>query len=231
VLSPEVATAANRLVSPSQMHEDFRDRLDQLPQRTLEMTRYMEPETVGRQQLIGRFPAMTKAFAVGTLGGIDNDYLQLTTVIEGDRAAPNLAAASILAWDQSKRTDFDRTLEPVTPTAGLPRLIVDRLKTVKLEAEFNGVAMDEVFNYIGDETKVRFYLDGDALKDAGFTKVMRQTMHLGEVPAIDAVRDIVKRYEERDKQMALVIDEQAGVATITTAKAAERDGKTPYRFP
>ncbi|MEZ5943576.1 MAG: hypothetical protein R3C18_19445 [Planctomycetaceae bacterium] len=110
-------------------------------------------------------------------------------------------------------------------------LLLKRLLTTKLEANFRGTPLQEAFEKICGEVKAELVIDGNALKDAGWTKNMRQDFKLGEVTAERALAEIIKKYDERVSQMVMSIDESKNSITITTRKFAERDNLPIYEFP
>ena len=84
--------------------------------------------------------------------------------------------------------------------------------------------LQEAWKYIGDEAKVKTDIDGDALKDAGFTKNMAQTFLLGEVPAINAIHALLEKYEPEKISLVVIIDEEKKLMLLTTDKFAKRQG-------
>ena len=213
--------------TPMRLQKNVRNRLDTLPQDVLAMVQRMTPEQLGKRKLIGRFPAMTKVFAMATVGGIGDRFVQLTTVLP-ERAAPNLALASLLTWDQSNRTDFSQPA-PSGGSSGsggdeLPALMADRLKR-KIEVDFRRTPLQEAFAYISEETKVPIEIDGDALKLAGYTKNMPQTFQFAApAPATQALSEILKNYDK----MVLILDEEKKLLTVMTRGVAEKRKLTPY---
>ena len=61
-------------------------------------------------------PAMAKVVAMSTLTEHGPRHVRLITPLP-DRAAPNLALGTLLAWDESTRTDFTRAAPTTTPSA------------------------------------------------------------------------------------------------------------------
>ncbi|QDT38274.1 hypothetical protein [Stratiformator vulcanicus] len=211
--------------SPKSTAELLNQRLSDLPQRVLDTVSAMSPAEVGSRKLIGRLPAMTAALAAaGVDGTLDRNVLIAARL--PNRAAPNLALASLLAWDESRRTDF--TQDVFTPTEQQPELpatVAGRLQ-LPVEIEFNRTPLQEAFAYLAEETKTTIEVDGEALKFAGYTKNMPQSMSLGKVPATKAIAQIVSQYD----QMAIVIDEAGNKAIVTTLNDATGKGLKPTRF-
>jgi hypothetical protein len=220
--------ARNRTsVAKTVLQTDLRKRLDKLPQDLMDMIRgYMDPKQLGPREIIGRFPAMTKVFALSTHATSGDRYAALTTSLP-EIAGANLAIGTLLTWDESQRTDFSKSVGPVTPAketpSNLPTLVAERLKQLKCEIEFTKVPLQDGVKYIADECKVTIDIDGDALKAAGFTKNMEQNMKLGKVTGLEAIAAILKKYEKEKVPMVLVIDEGKKMALITTRDFAEKD--------
>ncbi|MCA9065755.1 MAG: hypothetical protein KDA96_21950, partial [Planctomycetaceae bacterium] len=178
-------------------------------------------------QLISRFPAMMKAVDVGSSYHVGPGYVRMVTVLP-KHAGPALAAASVYSWDQSVVTDFNAT-RPVTPaaTTEIPALIADRLK-MKVYTDFRNTPLQEAFEYIGDVIKTPFELDGDGLKQAGFTQVMPQTYNLGDVPALLTIDTILKKYAGERDPLVMIVDENAKKVTITVKSRATDQGLQIY---
>ncbi|QDV53561.1 zinc ribbon domain-containing protein [Gimesia fumaroli] len=216
------------MIRPPKLANNLKQRLDQLPHEMLEGVEKMNPGTVGSRKVIGRFPAMLKAFSMANQQQSGDRYAQLTSSLP-ERAAPNLALASLLTWDESTRTDFSAKAKP-KPSAGpkLPDKVVDRLKH-KVDVDFRRMPLQEVFAYIADETKTNIILEGEALKLVGYTKNMPQTMNMGMVSGLDAIQAIFN-VKDQD-QMCLVIDEAKKTATITSKPYAKQNNLKQFEFP
>lgn len=212
--------------TPKMVEAEVSRRLDRLPFELVSAVEKMQPKQLGQRHLIGRFPAMMKVFEMRTMGGIGDRYTQISTVLP-ERAAPNLALAALLTWDESTRTDFSKAA-PTRPDPSEPKLpetIAGRLQ-LPVEVDFRRTPLQEAFAFLGDEVKVNFEIDGDALKGAGYTKNMAQNHKLGTVPAITALKAIVEQYEK----MCLVVDESAKVVTVMTYQVAKAKNLTPLTF-
>lgn len=205
--------------SPRRIYKEFDKKLDKLPHEVLGAVSKMNPEQIGFRNIIGRFPAMLMGYSMATQGGIGDRYVQLTTVLP-ERAAPNLAVGLTLTWAESLRTDFTKQA-PDLSKPKLPDLLADRLKA-KIDVDFRRTPLHEAFAFIAEETKVKFDIDGDALKDKGMTQNMAQTHKLGEVPATQGIYAIIGQY--KDEGMCVVIDETKKVATVMTLKFVEQKG-------
>ncbi|MEZ6058651.1 MAG: hypothetical protein R3C01_18270 [Planctomycetaceae bacterium] len=218
--------------STSGLARDMVTRLEYLPRELMNACRKMRPGTQGFADIISRFPAMMEAFREATVPVKENRDVRLVTYLPR-KAAPNLAIGTILAWSESLRTDFSSSSQvPTTvastgaPAKELPATAAERLLMV-MDAEFNNPFQDAIA-YIADETKLTFDIDGNALKDAGFTKNMPQKFSLGKVPAIDAMRQIVlnNRPPSPDKRICFCVDEATKSVLVTTEKFAEAENRT-----
>ena len=207
-------TTATRLLAATTQ------RLDSLPEELVTAVSKMNPTEFGDRKLVGRLPAMTQLFAAATIGGIDDRLIVLQTRLP-ERAGPNLALAGLLAWHESTRTDFSKPAAPA-PAPASGNTLADRLKK-PLEIDFRRTPLEETFALIGGEIGVKFEIDGDSLKLAGYTRNMPQSLALGTVPAEKAVAAILAQYDK----MAVVLDESSGNAIVTTKAAAEEKGLTP----
>ena len=187
---------------------ELKKRLDKLPRELADTVHdYMDPKMFGPRQIIGRFPAMTKAFALSTHASTGDRYVSLATALP-ERAAPNLAIGTLLTWDESTRTDFNKAAGPATPSketgTKLPELVLDRLKQISVEAEFNSTPLEEAMKLIADECKVTIDLDGDGLKDGAYTKNMKQSLKLGKVTGLQAIAAILNVHGKDRPQKAAV---------------------------
>ena len=230
----EILARNRSSVAKTTLQTDLSKRLDKLPRDLQEAIRgYMDPKQVGPREIIGRFPIMTKVFAMSTHGTSGDRYASLTTSLPVN-AAPNLAIGALLTWDESTRTDFNKASSNTTPketATKLPDLVADRLKQIKCEIEFEREPLQGYIKFVADECKVTIDIDGDALKAAGYTKNMPQKFSLGKVTGLEALGAILKKYQTEKVPMALVIDEGKKVAILTTKDFAEKDNLKVYPVP
>lgn len=202
-------------------------QLQKLPEDILDTVRYMRPNTLGTRQMIGRFPAMLQALRMGTSGHVAPGMARLITVLPPNAAA-NLAAASVLTWNQSLVTDF--TLETAVvrnDSARVPDKLADRLK-MKVLVVFNRTPLQEALGYIAETIKTDLVLDGDGLKLAGFTQNMAQTLDLGEVTALEGLNGIMQQYAAERDPLVLVVDEEKKQLLVTVRSRAAADGLEIY---
>jgi hypothetical protein len=127
-------------------------KLSGLPNEMVTLTGYMQPETLGERKIVGRFPAMMKAFESATTVDVGARYVRLTTLLP-DKAASNLAAGSIMTWSRSALTDFSKDLavaaaEPQKGPA-MPKTIAERLKLPVL-VDFRNTPLQEAVEFFGE---------------------------------------------------------------------------------
>jgi predicted Zn finger-like uncharacterized protein len=229
VFHSEMLIRGPRTTSALTLEASFKRRMERLPPTMLELVQKMQPRRSGFRQLIGRFPAMLEVFRLATISSIEDRAVRLLTVLPF-KAAPNLALGTMLTWDESTRTDFSADAPRLAVAIPkLPETVLERLQ-LPVDAEFDRMPLQEALDYISGEIRVAVEIDGDALKDAGFTKNMAQTFTLGKVPAADALKQIIGQYKEPGKEMVVVIDEPRKTLVVMTRKFADQQGLTVHEF-
>lgn len=196
-------------------------RLEQLPEDLMAAARMMRPSVVGYRDMIGRFPAMMRATALGTTASVDAGVTRLVSYLPS-KAASNLAAASLLTWNQSAVTDFSKQPMVAASETALPDSVIGRLQ-IPVIVDFRRMPLQEAFAYIADEIKTDIVINGDALKLSGMTQNMPQTYNLGEVTAMKAIDAIVSNPDYKG-QLVVVVDEQQKQIQVTTAPVATETG-------
>lgn len=216
--------------SVSQVQDRMRTQLKKLPETVWRQVAVkMQPQEMRFRQFIGRLPAMLEAFQQSTVMNRGNRFLRLTTVLPA-KAAPNLALATLFTVNEAARTDFDA--EPVMIAAAqqkseLPATVAERLR-IPVDAEFSRTPLEPALQYLCDEIQVNLIVDGDALKDAGYTKNMPQTFTFGKVPMERSLAHIINSYQERGKEMVVSINEETKTVIVLTKKFAEQQGLPIY---
>lgn len=220
----ETLLSNSRDSTPVRLQRQMQVQLDNLPREILEMVRQMQPSTEGSRQIIGRFPAMLQAFNIGTTVHAGAGFARLVTVLPG-QAAGNLAAGTLLTWNQSLVTEFrDETKQTkAADDVKVPDKVADRLQ-LKVLVDFRRTPLQEAFGYIGESIKTDVVIDSDALKGAGFTQNMPQTMDLGSVTALQAIDRILQNYAKERDPVVLVVDEGGKRLMLSTKTKAEADG-------
>lgn len=213
------------IVTPARLERSVQRRLGTLSHEIHQAVLKMKPGQVGPYRIISRFPAFVSAFVLETKTAVGDRHVQLLTRLP-ERAAPNLVLATLLAWDESTRTDFSAATAPTGPVASKkqpPATVVEGLNR-KIEVDFNRTPLQDAMNFIAEEMQVTIVIDGDALKLAGFTKNMPQTMnHVGQ-PARLVIHQIIKQYDK----MVIVVDDAKKQVLLTTLPATEAQGLKPF---
>ncbi|MBA3315385.1 MAG: zinc-ribbon domain-containing protein [Planctomycetota bacterium] len=209
--------------TPAQLVRTIATRMDALPEELLTAVSQLSPADVGNRKLIGRLPAMTQLFAAATVGGIDDRAVVFQTRLP-DRAGPNLALAGLLTWHESLQAKTPPGKTPENSDTP-PATIAGKLKR-PVEVDFRRTPFEDAFAFIGEETGITFEVDGDALKLAGYTRNMPQTITIGRVSGEQAVAAIAAQYDK----LALVVDEPNAKIVVTTIAAAAEKGLTPTPF-
>jgi len=230
----EIAVLAPATVSPIALRDRIKDQMKELPKVVWQdLCLKMTPGEVRSRTFIGRLPAMLEAFRKSTVATVGAHHVRLTTVLPA-KAAPNLALAAMFTANEAARTDFTPAAVAAAPaqstSTNLPESVVERMK-LPVDAEFSRTPLEPALQYLCDEVKIGLFLDGDALKDAGYTKNMPQTFTLGKVPMIQSLATIVNYYQERGKEMVVSIDENEKKIIVTTLKFAEAKGLKLYPMP
>lgn len=205
------------IVTPGRLERSLQKRLGSLPVEMMHAIQKMHPKQVGPYRLISRFPALMSAFVLETRSAVGDRHVQLLTRLS-ERAAPNIALAALLTWDESTRTDFSVVAaKPVAPTSRLPNTVAGRL-AMKIDVDFNRTPLQEAMAFISGEIHTPIIIDGDALKLSGFTKNMSQTISKAGTPAKAVLHEIFKKYAG----MVIVVDETKKRVTLMTKAVAEK---------
>lgn len=214
-------------ITVPRLQGNMRSRLNKLPNDILDLVRMTNPSQTGHRKLIGRYPAMTKAFSLATKTGFDTRLVRMTTILP-ERAAPNLALGTLLTWNETTADYFGSEIQvAAAPTKTLPATVKARLQ-IPLDYAFENTPLEEVVALIGSEIGVTFILDGDALKAAGYTQNLKQTFNLGSAPAIKSLQAITTT--KAQEKIAYVVDEAAKTITVMTKAAVADKGLTALTF-
>lgn len=216
--------------NPAVVQQRIQQQFSQLPQTMWkELCVKMSPQEMRFRNFIGRFPAMVEAFRQSTISGTTANFVSMTTVLPA-KAAPNLALATLFTVNEAARTDFSvQTIAMNENNSRLPNTVVERLQ-IPVDSEFNRRPLEMALQYLCDEIEVKLAVNGDALKDAGYTKNMPQTFNLGVVPVERALAQIVNTYQEPGKIMVMSIDEKTKTIHILTEKFAKQLNMPIYEF-
>lgn len=220
-------------VTAPNLEREMKTKLNRLPKMVLETIEMMAPREAGKRKVIGRVPKMVQTFAKGSNLSHGPRHVEIITPLS-ERAAPNLALGTLLAWDESTRTDFtkERVTKPSADEPKLPDKIADRLK-LKIDVDFRRTPLQDAFAFIAGEIKTTIDIDGDALKAGGFTKNMPQQYQADKITALDAIGRILDRYQDPQKPgntMVMVVDEDKKTILITTLAFADQQKKTVFPY-
>ena len=216
------------VVKAHQLAKSFKNRLAATPRRILETIEMMNPPQAGSRKVIGRVPAMTKVVQLGTNIETGPRYVSLSYA-GPERAAPNLALGTLLAWDESTRTNFSASPGGNnTAAAGEQRKPLRELLRTKIDVDFRRAELQDAYAYIAGEAKFELVIDGDALKSVGYTKNMPQTFKAEGITASAALAMIPA--QSKQDAMCFVIDEAKGTVTVTTKQKATDTKLTIYEM-
>ncbi len=196
-------------------------QMEKLPELLQATARFMKPATKGYREMIGRFPAMMRGTVLGTSTYVGPSYVRMITLLP-DKAAANLAAASLFTWNQSVVTDFNGPAPVVATAKALPELIVDRLQ-MTIYVDFRNMPLQEALAYIAEEIKTTIEIDGDGLKKAALTQNMKQNYDFGEATVLKTLNAIITNPDYRD-MMIISIDEEAKKIIVTSRPSATESG-------
>jgi hypothetical protein len=211
--------------SALKVQRHMRLQLEKLPKRLLNLAKLMRPSTEGSQRMVGRFPAMMHAVSLATSVDVAGQYVRCVTLLP-QKAAANLAAGSVLTWNQSVVTDFS-TAVAVQSKNKLPDTVAERLE-MSILVDFRNTPLQEVVGYIGDGIKTEFVINGDGLKNAGFTQNMPQSFDLGTISAKATLHAVLQKYAEERDPLVISVDEAAKRITLTTRSQAKVDGMAEF---
>lgn len=224
-LHSQIFLRSTNVTSPAVLQREFEDRFQKLPEHVWkDVCEKMNPTEVRFRKLIGRLPAMLQAFQEATVAQRTGRNVVMTTVLPA-KAAPNLSLATLFTVNEAARTDFNAA--PVVASnsgrPAMPATLVERIE-LPVDAEFINTPLDQAVQFLCDEVQLKLHVDGDALKDAGYTRNMKQAFNLGKVPMRQALLHIVNTYQEPGKEMVVSFDEAQMQATLTTRKFAQQQG-------
>ena len=212
----------NRLTrSAPKLQADLQKRLAALPADVLQLVRRTRPQRVGEKKIVGRFPIMTKVVERSARFSTRNRLVSLELELP-ERAGPNLALGSLLTWDQTTRSDFNRNApEPAAPAASptdAAQSIAERLKK-RITVEFKKEALENAVAFIATEIGVSIKLDGPGMKEGGVTQNEPETFTMEDAPAAAVLARI---FAKPNRELVLIVDERKKLATVTSLAFATR---------
>lgn len=223
-LDSEFLLGVDATRSASRVKATFEQALQVTPETILDLVQQTHPDTVGRQKLVGRFPAMIKAYALATSLESEKGVVRMRTFLP-ERAAPNLAAAGMFTWRLTTLPSFGlEHAEPTEPTQPETQLtIAERLQKKIPEVDFRDDMMYVCFKFIEDDIGVTFKLEGDDLMKAGVTQNIKQKFKMENAPATVVIDKIVTPLK-----LCIVVDEAKQLVHVTSLAAAEQRGWKPF---
>jgi hypothetical protein len=202
-------------VKPQMVAKSFQTQLAETPRKVLDLIQMMNPKKIGNRKIIGRVPAMVKVVQMGTKVQTDKQLVSL--VYDGpERAAPNLALGTLLAWDESTRTNFSSSAADAASLAQTQKPLKDLLKT-KIDIDFRAQPLEDALNFIAGEAKFKIFVDGDGLKTVAYTKNMPQTLKAEGISASTAMAMIQAKLDK----LCFVLDEEKRLVTVTVTEKAK----------
>lgn len=218
------------ITTPPRLERTMQEKLKTMPREILAAVEQMDPQEIGKRKVIGRFPAMTKVFALQTKLSKGDRLVAMNTTLP-ERAAPNLALAGLLAWNETTLPTYGKKTTAVASTSktgGGTAAIPDLLKK-KISVDFRRRPLKDAFGDIGDEIGVNFKMDGDAIKAVGATQNMPQDFKLDDTPVTAIVEKIfTDKATGRPLGLVLVIDDANKQVIVTNLDSAKKLGKTPF---
>lgn len=219
-------TQAAPFTSANTLKSFWRRNLNELSKASWDDLRQRSLHSMGAQTVLARFPAMLQLASRFTTVDVDRQRVTLETMLS-ERAGPNLSLASWLYWRERYLPEGVPGAPAVEVVEGTePKTLVERLQA-KLFIDFRLTPLQEAIALIGEEIGMPFEIDGDALKNQGYTQNMPQDYNLGEVTAEVALAHLLAQYPK----MVVVLDESARKAILTTEAGAAAKNMQPYPFP
>jgi len=206
--------------TPSVLRGRLQRQLRSLPEEIALQVGQMKPRTQGHRRIVGRFPAMLQAMAMGTTGSHASNIAGFSTILP-QKAAPNLAAAAVLTWNQTLLSPPAHAI----PSSVRPSL-EDRLQR-SVHVDFRREPLQDAMAYLAAAADIELSIDGDALMLSGFTQNMPQTMDLGEASVAEAIAAILNQYGGK---MVLVRVPPGGLQ-LTTQEVADDNSQAIYQLP
>ena len=192
-----------------------------LPQRLMDRLRGTRPYGPARE-LVGRVPAIAEAARLCSRIETTGRAVRLQVSLP-PTAMANILVGTVVSYNALQADPA--AVPPPVVIAATDESFSDRLNR-PVEARFERLPLQEVLRFLGEEAGGTIEIEGNAFKDAGYTKNEAQTFDLGTVPIREVLAELARRYDKA----AFVLDEQAASVLVTTKKFAEREGQTPMAF-
>jgi hypothetical protein len=225
----------NRLTrSPPKLEADLKKKFAGLPAEILNIAQKTDPKKIGDKKIVGRYPAMTKV--VQELTHFNNSHRLVTMHVElPERAGPNLALGTLLAWNQTTLPDYGKAksvpASPGTVETKLPDKFADRLKK-KITVEFRRTPLEDAIATVAEEAGVAIKIDGPGLKEVGVTQNQPQTFAMENAPASAVLHRLLIQGTTSGMfpkgALVLIVDEEKNTATVTGIAPAEVKKLKPF---
>lgn len=181
--------------------------------------------------VLRRFPAMLRTIQESSGFEIAGRTVLIQSRLP-ERALPNLLLGGILAWQNlsagslrsssPEETVSAETDSPQPP--GTEKLSIPELLQKRIDVEFQREPLEGVLQFVAREIGCAIEIDGDALKLAGYTRNMPQTLRLENYPAGGVLQKVLAQY---DQMVLSIVEGEPGSLLVTTSTAAtERKLKT-----
>ncbi len=172
--------------------------------------------------ILDRFPAMVQ-YSVMEAKVSSKPRMIISQVTLPGNALENLMVGSLLFWNshQLQMADQQNSVQPVSETE--KKSLAELLES-QVDLEFRRTPLRKAFEEIAKTIGLELKVNGNALKELGYTQNMPQTMKIEKKTARDVFETILKQYEG----MVLILDEDKHSLLISTIQEAEKQKKKIY---
>jgi hypothetical protein len=226
-LFTEVVVRNQTTRSAGNLARDLQKQLENWPREMLDLVRKIRPESTGHAKVVGRFPAMAQAVAES----IWESHTQRLVSFRVDlpaKAAPNLAAGGLLAWDYSSRPGFGKggPAGPSETGGGRNLTIAERLRK-PISVDFSNEFLFKALEFIEGEIGVKIKTDGPGMQRVGVTQNMRQDLKFDNTPAAE-ILFVMLEQNLKDRELCVWIDEANNQVVVTSRVVAEEQKRTIF---
>jgi hypothetical protein len=166
--------------------------------------------------ILDRFPAMVQ-YSVMEAKVSTKPRLIISQTTLPETALENLMVGSLLFWNsqQLKLTVQQNSVQPVSETE--KKSLTELLET-QVDLEFRRTPLRKAFEEIAKTIGIEVKVNGNALKELGYTQNMPQSMKFEKKTAKHVFETILKQYEG----MVLILDKDQHSLLISTIQEAEK---------
>ncbi|MFN0056352.1 MAG: hypothetical protein ACKV0T_29755 [Planctomycetales bacterium] len=210
--------------SPPKLQRDLEQKLAALPAELLKLVYQTNPRRLGEKKLVGRLPVMVKVVERVAQFESASRLVKVQWQLP-ERAGPNLALGTLLAWNQTNLPEFGQgNSQPGQSSRDDdPSLTIAQRLQKKIDVEFRDDFLYVAVDFISEETGIRFKLDGPGMKRVGKTQNEKQKFTMQQVPAGAILHRMLI-----PQRLVLIVDEQKKLATITSDEEAEDKKLKPF---